>query len=109
MVEATIYLDNDRYPRAKIDPPFELLESFLVADMQTIESCDLILEGIQMIESGALLNWDSTGNLYTAILSPLIARIENAYDDIHACDVPLNDFKELLLQWREFTMKTRRS
>jgi hypothetical protein len=108
VVTAKFFLDNEGYPKAEIEQPFQLLESFLLADVQTPELCNRFLEGIKTVELGILPSWDCTGNLYTVTLSAHKGHIENVYDEDEKCNIPLQDIKQLLVDWGLF-MKSKRN
>lgn len=102
-----IYRNPAGDPRAKFDPPYELLGHFLESDIQgSIAICNEILGKVDEIVAGKIKEWQQTGNAHTVVLSRHGACIEAEFDNIRApCRLTLERFQKAVSEWKSFLEK----
>ena len=103
-VELQCYRDSAGDPRARCDPPYELLGHFLESDVQSSSAfCKEILEVLDRIERREIFRWQQTGNAHTLYVGAKKARIEAEYDDLAApCQLTLEQLREAVTRWIAF-------
>lgn len=103
MVRGTFHHDSHGYPRAKFNPPYEALGSYLEEDVQSSAlTCDHILGVCKDIALGRAGTWKGTGNAHTVIMNSDRVHIENEFSDEDVpCDISLDEFRSAVMSWKE--------
>ena len=103
-VKLQLYRDSAGDPRAKCDPPYELLGLFLESDVQSnIALCEEILAVLDRIARDEITRWQQTGNAHTLFLEKTKVRIEAEYDELAApCRLTREQLRDAVTRWSAF-------
>ena len=103
-MERRFYRDATGDPRARCSVPHQLLGQFLESDVQGNPAhCRDLLNALDDVAQGRLVQWEETGNAHTLTLTPDRVRIESEVDP-QAGDLILkpSEFRLAVSEWMEF-------
>ncbi len=107
-----LYLDElGIYRHGSVDGQ-ELLGSFLEEDIQSsIDSCDIVLQLLLDVEQGVREPFELTGNAHAVLMQPGKVSIEHLwlYPPVPPLELTAEQFRQALLEWRNFIATTPRS
>lgn len=108
-VNLQFYRDSAGDPRARCNPPYELLGHFLESDVQSsIAFCEEILQILDQIDRSEITRWQQTGNAHTLFLEKKEVRIEAEYDELaEPCRLSLEALRDAVSRWMAFLANGR--
>src|SRR4051794_15364256 len=90
------------YPRCDVAAPHQVISRFLEGDVQgSINSAEIYLQELDLVESGQSEFWSGTGNSCTVEISKTGVAIECIWDEsLPISRISLGEFREILSSWR---------
>lgn len=98
----SFHIDENGFPVARVKP-YKQVGDFLVCDVQyDVAWATELLGWVDGVASGREEPDSVSGNAFHLTVSPAEAVIENLYTEEPETRIPLTDFRNLVMSWREF-------
>lgn len=96
-----MYIDEDGYPRAEFEFPYENLGRYLIDDVQNNPNvCRELIQDCDDIMNGRSENLDGVGNAHHLVISQDCVRVACEFsDDYPPCTLSTGEFRQILLAW----------
>lgn len=101
-MRVNLFINNDGFKINKDGP--EVLNHFLMGELSfSVSIVNEICEGVELIENMSLYEWIWSGNAHELHVRRDNVDIINSFVEEYKVSIPFNDFKEVILSFKNIT------